>query len=432
MLPAAATRPNIVLILADDLGFGDLGCYGQQKIRTPNIDRLAKEGMLFRQAYSGSTVCAPSRCTLMTGMHTGHSHVRGNMPKGGELPLRPQDTTVAELLQRSGYHTGLFGKWGLGRLGSSGYPLRKGFDEFFGFFSQTAAHNAFPEHMLDGEGEYHLLGNMGTQRKEYGPELAHQRALDFLSRQKKEKPFFLHYTSIIPHANNELGRDTPNGMEAPDLGPYANESWPIVEKTFAGAMHALDRQVGEILTALQKQGMDQNTLVLFTSDNGPHREGRHDADFFDSNGPLRGTKRDLHEGGIRVPALARWPGTIAPGSTSEHRWCFYDFLPTACDLAGLPAPKQTDGISFQQALLGRKNREHDYLYWEFHESGFFQALRIGDWKAVKDRNGAIEIYDLKSDIGEQRDLALEQPRLVAKTKDLFASARTKHEIWPGQ
>ena len=317
LTPAASTaqpapRPNIILILADDLGYGDLGCYGQTRIQTPNLDRMAAEGIRFTSAYAGSTVCAPSRCSLMTGLHTGHARTRGN--RSPDLPLRPEDVTVTEVLKQAGYRTALFGKWSLGELGSSGYPTRKGFDEWFGFFSQLHAHNYYPEHLLDGESAWLCRGNMGMQRRDYAPDLFTERALRFLEKQNRATPFFLHLCYTVPHANNEMGRDTGDGMEVPSYGPYANRPWPQPEKGFAAMITRMDADIGRILAALKRRGLDENTLVIFTSDNGPHREGGHDPRFFESSGPLRGIKRDLYEGGIRVPMIARWPARIRGGA----------------------------------------------------------------------------------------------------------------------
>jgi len=428
-LTSAQTRkPNILLILADDLGYGNLGSYGQKQIATPHLDRLASEGMRFTQAYAGSTVCAPSRCCLMTGYHTGHARTRGN--KNPDLPLRPSDLTVTEILRNAGYRTGLIGKWSLGGLGSTGYPLRKGFEDWFGFFSQTHAHNYYPEHLLDGDSAVLLRGNMGTQRKDYAHDLFVARALDFL-RKRDGRPFFLKLALTIPHADNELGRDTGNGMPVPSYEPYAERDWPAPDKGFAAMVTRMDAGIGKILDLLRDTGQDGNTLILFSSDNGPHREGGHNPDFFDDNGPLRGIKRDLFEGGIRVPFLARWTGRIKPGSVSSHVLAFWDFLPTACEAAGVAPPKGIDGISFLPTLLGRPQRPHDSLYWEFHERGFQQAVRWGEWKAVKPGPGKpVELYDLGKDLGETANLAHAHPDLVRKAEELMKRSRTESEEWP--
>jgi arylsulfatase A-like enzyme len=420
--------PNIVFILADDLGYGDLGCYGQKRIQTPNLDRMASEGIRFTQAYAGSTVCAPSRCALMTGLHMGHAWVRGN--RYPDLPLRPQDYTVTEVLKYAGYITGLFGKWSLGGLGTTGYPTVKGFDEWFGYFSQTHAHNYYPEHLLEGNREYLLRGNFGAKRTEYAHDLFTQRAVDFIQRHK-DRPFFLHVCYTIPHANNEWGRDTGNGMEVPDDAPYSGTDWPQPEKNFAAMITRMDRDVGAILTQLRDSGVDEDTIVFFSSDNGPHKEGGHDPEFFDSNGPLRGIKRDLYEGGIRVPMIVRWPGKIQPGRVSDYVWAFWDFLPTAAELAGVAPPRDIDGLSVAAELLGRPQREHEYLYWEFHERGFSQAVRRGRWKAVRaGKSGKTELYDLGEDPGEIRDVSARHPELVADMESWFVKARTESVHWP--
>ena len=413
---------NIVFILADDLGYGDLGCYGQAVIATPHLDHLAGEGMRFTQSYAGSTVCAPSRCCLMTGMHTGHARIRGNGP---DVPLRPEDRTIPELLKTAGYRTGMFGKWSLGAIHTTGYPTRKGFDEWFGFFSQTQAHTYYPEILLDGEKDVIVRGNFGRNRKtDYAPDLFRERALKFLDK-SKPGPFFLYYPVTIPHANNELGAETGNGLEVPEDAPYSSKDWPQVEKNFAAMVTRMDRDIGLLLQKLKDTGADKNTLVLFSSDNGPHKEGGHSPDFFHSSGPLRGIKRALYDGGIRVPLIARWPGRIKPGSTSDHVCAFWDYLPTLAEAAGVAAPRGIDGISFLPALLGRPQQKHEYLYWEFHEGGFVQAVRSGDWKLV-----GKELFDLKNDIGEKINLAAQHPDIAAKLAQYMASARTDSADFP--
>ena len=427
-----SAKPNIIFVLADDLGYGDLGCFGQQKIKTPNLDALAASGIRFTHAYAGSTVCAPSRCCLHTGKHTGHTRVRGNIKIPGEVPLEPGDVTVAKVLKKAGYRTGIFGKWALGLLGSPGYPLDQGFDEWFGFFSQSHAHNYYPEHLLDGRGSLQLTGNSGTQKKDYAPDVIHRRALAFLRKQTAAQPFFLYLPTTIPHANNELGRDTQNGQEVPEDAPYSGQGWPQVEKNFAAMVTHLDTQVGELMAVLREKGMEKNTLVIFTSDNGPHKEGGHNSDFFDSNGPLRGTKRDLYDGGIRVPAMAAWPGRIRAGQTSDQPWAFWDFLPTAAELAGAPVPADIDGVSLVPTLLGQgSQRQHEYFYWEFHEGGFTQAIRMGQWKAVRLKGKTeVELYDVTADGGEARNVAVEQPELCRKVLALMKAARTEHPLFP--
>ncbi|GIU79259.1 MAG: N-acetylgalactosamine-6-sulfatase [Bryobacteraceae bacterium] len=427
--PPAAPRPNIVLILADDLGYGDLGCYGQTRIHTPNLDRMAAEGIRFTSAYAGSTVCAPSRCSLMTGLHTGHARTRGN--RSPDLPLRPTDITVTEILKSAGYRTALFGKWSLGELGSTGYPTRKGFDEWFGYFSQLHAHNYYPEHLLDGETAYLCRGNMGLQRGDYAPDLFTRRAIQFIEKQNASNPFFLHLCYTAPHANNEMGRDSGDGMEVPSYGPYENRPWPRPEKGFAAMITRMDSDIGRIMAALRRKGLDDNTLVLFTSDNGPHKEGGHSPSFFESSGPLRGIKRDLTEGGIRVPAIARWPARIRAGRTVDFPWAFWDVLPTFAELAGAPAPSGLDGMSIVPTLLGQAQKPHDYLYWEFHEGGFSQAVRMGPWKGIrKGPDGPIELYNLDEDLHESRNLAGARPAIVQEIARLMREARTESEFWP--
>jgi arylsulfatase A-like enzyme len=424
---AQTQRPNIVFLLADDLGYGDLSSYGQKQIATPNLDKLAAEGLRFTQAYSGSTVCAPSRCCLFTGKHTGHALIRGN--GATELGLSKGDTIIPEVLKRAGYQNGIFGKWALGGMGTSGYPLDKGFDEFAGFFSQLAAHNYYPEHISDGRGVLILKGNMGTQKKDYATDYFAQRALDFV--RKATEPFFLYWPTVIPHANNEMGRDTGNGMDVPSDKPYSDKPWPQVEKNFAAMVTRMDADLGRLMALLKETGKDKNTLIIFSSDNGPHREGGHDPNFFDSNGPLRGIKRDLYEGGIRVPFIAHWPGKIKPG-VSEQPIAFWDMLPTLAEVAGQPAPAGIDGISFLPTLLGRGvQKQHEYFYWEFHERGFAQAVRMGQWKAVRlSGKSDVELYDLSQDIGETKNVAAVNPAIAKKLLAYMAVARTESKEFP--
>jgi len=430
--PAA---PNIIFILADDLGYGDLGCYGQKQIRTPNIDRLAAEGMRFTQCYAGSTVCAPSRCCLMTALHTGHGRVRGN----ALVPLQAEDKTVAEVLKGAGYTTALVGKWGLGEPGSSGIPTKKGFDAFFGYLNQVHAHNYYPDYLWRDQQKVPLEGNVvekgvAVKRAKYSHDLFTEEALAFVDK-NKSKPFFLYLAYTIPHANNEAGK---NGMEVPDDAPYTDKDWPPAQKNHAAMITRLDRDVGRLLKQLKDLGLDDKTLVLFSSDNGPHKEGGADPKFFASSGPLRGFKRDLTEGGIRVPFIARWSGHVQAGSTSDLVCAFWDFLPTAAELAGTSAPDKLDGLSIVPTLLGEKRagrpqKTHDFLYWEFHERGFDQAVRMGDWKYIcrpyaKDRPA--ELYNLKDDLGETRNVAGQHEDVVARMEAYLKEARTESKDWP--
>jgi arylsulfatase A len=410
-------KPNIIFILADDLGYGDLGCYGQQQIRTPRIDQMAKEGVRFTDCYAGAPVCAPSRCTLMTGQHTGHCWVRGNTSRATNerVPLRPEDTTVAQLLKDAGYATGVVGKWGLGEPGTTGTPNRKGFDYWFGYLNQARAHEYYTDYLWRNEEKVNLPP--GT----YSHDLFTEEALDFI-RREKDKPFFLYVAYTIPHAE----------IEVPSEYPYSDEPWSENDRKFAAMITRMDGDVGRMMGLLKRLGIDDNTIVFFTSDNGAHSEGGHDARTFESSGPLHGIKRDMYEGGIRVPTIVRWPDKIAPGRTSSQPWAFWDFLPTAAEIAGAKPPNGIDGISMLPAILGRKQKhDHEYLYWEFHEGGFKQALRFGNWKAVRDKQGQpIELYDLKTDLGEQHDLSAQHPDLVKKAEELMKSAHVPSKDWP--
>ncbi len=421
-------KPNIIFVLADDLGYGDLSCYGQKRFTTPNIDKLAVEGMRFTQVYAGNTVCAPSRCALMTGLHTGHTLVRGNKPDGG-MPLRPQDLTVAETLKQANYVTGGFGKWGLGVEGTTGHPNRKGFDEWFGYLDQTHAHSYYTDHLYKNS-EKVLLD--GTQ---YSHDLIVDAAFEFIKK-NKDNPFFLYFSLTIPHASLEVPDDSLKKYLGkypekpfPGGGTYTKQETP--RAAFAAMIDRFDQSVGRMMTLLKELGLDESTIVFFTSDNGPHREGGGDPDFFNSSGPLRGIKRDLYEGGIRAPMIVRWPNRIRAGTVSKRVWAFWDFLPTAAAIAGANAPKKIDGISLLPTLLGKEQRHHDYLYWEFFERGFQQAIRVKNWKAVRLEAGKpVELYDLDEDIGEQNNVAAKHPDVVAHIEKLLKAARTDSEGWP--
>jgi len=446
LFAADASRPNIVFILADDLGYGDVGCYGQKRIQTPNIDRLATEGLRFTDFYAGCTVCAPSRCVLMTGYHTGHAHIRGNA--GRERPeiqvLRDSDVTVAEVLKKAGYATALCGKWGLGDEGTIGTPNKQGFDYFFGYFNQFHAHNYYPAYLIKNEARYPLKNvvpgegpfgsGVATKQVEYSADLITAEALKWVE-QHKDGPFFLYYSPTLPHANNEGGK---NGMEVPDHGQYATTDWPPQQKAHAAMISRMDADVGRLMELIKKLGIDNNTLVFFSSDNGPHREGGNDPDFNDSNGPLQGIKRDLTEGGIRVPFIARWPGKIAPG-VSHFVGGFQDMMPTVAELAnaGAGVPKDIDGLSIVPTLVGEssKQKQHEYLYWTFYERGGGQAIRAGNWKAVQQpRDSAVRLYNLSSDLGEEHDVGAQNSDVVAKLKGMMKAAYTLHPNWkmPGE
>ncbi len=421
----AAPRPNIILVLADDLGYGGLGCYGSVRVATPRLDRLAAEGIRFRQFYSGSTVCAPARCCLMTGRHTGRARIRGN----GRVPLLPEDRTVAKVLRDAGYATGIVGKWGLGEEGTPGIPNRQGFDEWFGFLNQVHAHNYYPEFLWRNTQMVSMPGNLGGQRGQYAHDRFTEEALAFVERHR-DRPFFLYLACTIPHANNERCRDTGNGMEVPDFGAYADRDWTEPQKGYAAMIERLDRDVGRLVDRLGELGIDRRTLVLFTSDNGPHVEGGYDPAFFQAAGGLRGHKRDLYEGGIRVPMIAWWPGTAPAGTVSDHVWAMWDFLPVAAELAGAEIPAGLDGLPMASLLQGRPAPEHEYLYWEFHERGFHQAVRAGHFKAVRHNLGGIELYDLAADPAETTDLAGRHPETVARMAAWMTQARTDSPDWP--
>lgn len=432
-------RPNIIFILADDLGYGDLGCYGQTQIKTPNIDKLAAEGIRFTSCYAGSTVCAPSRCALMTGLHTGHAAIRGN----AAVALQPSDITVAEILKTAGYHTGLIGKWGLGDQDTTGIPPKKGFDEFVGYLNQAHAHDYYTDHLWHYDvnrpplnGRQELPENAGGRKQLYTPDLFAMAATNFIRINKaapgQGQPFFLYLATIVPHANDEEGKRSGNGMQVPTDAPYSKESWPQVEKNKAAMITRLDDDIGALMKRLNEMKLDDNTIVFFTSDNGPHKEGGVDPNFFKSSGPLRGIKRDLYEGGIRVPMIVRWPGMIKPGQVSDQVWAFWDVLPTLAALVHAKVPDHLDGISMLPAILGQtQTNQHAFLYWEFHEHGFQQAVRMGDWKAIRLEPGKpLELYDLSRDLGEKNNVADQNPEVVAKIEEYLKTARTTSDKWP--
>src|SRR5215207_5405986 len=400
---------------------------GQRFIRTPNLDRMAREGVRFTDAYAPSPVCAPSRASLMTGLHQGHARVRGNMGRNNErVPLKEEDVTVAEVLKRAGYRTGVVGKWGLGEPGTTGVPGRQGFDYFYGYLNQTHAHDYHPEYLWQNDERVTLKG--GT----YSHDLLTREALAFV-RRGGESPFFLYLAYTLPHANNELTRKTGNGMEVPSDAPYSRESWSPPQRNYAAMVSRLDADVGELIRLLKEMDIDRETVVIFTSDNGPQGrdEGGYDQTLFDSNGPFRGLKRELYEGGIRVPLVVRWPGRVRAGATSAYPVTLCDLLPTAAALAGARAPDATDGVSLRSLLLGGGAPRRGPLYWEFHEGGFVQAVRMGSWKAVrKGVGGRVELYDLKADVGETRDVAARHPALVRRAEEVMRREHVESEDWP--
>jgi arylsulfatase A-like enzyme len=421
-----ARQPNIILILADDLGYGDIGAFGQKFIRTPNLDKLAKDGIKFTNFYAGAPVCAPSRASLMTGKHQGHAVIRGNNnDKGERVPLRPADTTIAEVLKAAGYRTGIVGKWGLGEPETTGIPNRKGFDYFFGYLNQNHAHNYFPEYLWRNQEKVNL------PKGAYSADLFAAEALDFVKRER-ENPFFLYLAVTLPHADNELNRKTGNGMEIPSDAPYSGENWTPQQKNYAAMVTRLDDEVGKLRDLLKQLKIDDHTIVIFTSDNGPQdkSEGGYDQTLFQSNGSLRGLKRELYEGGIREPLIIFWKNKIKPNQRSEKVWTQIDFLPTFAELAGTKFAGETDGISMAQVLYGKNAPAHEYLYWEFHEGGFAQAVRVRNWKGVrKGLNGKIELYDLQKDVKETTDLSAKYPKIVARIAEIMKREHVESENW---
>jgi arylsulfatase A len=435
------SRPNILLIQADDLGYGDLSAYGQSRFSTPSLDRLAREGIRFTEYYAGSTVCAPSRTALMTGMHTGHAWIRGN----GDIPLRPEDVTIAEVLRDAGYRTAVIGKWGLGSPGSTGMPDRQGFDHAFGFLDHRHAHRQYTDHLWRN-GERAPI----DLERDYVNDLFTQDTAAFI-QQSDPRPFFVYLNYTVPHAELRAPEDSmaahrghfpekpfenqkadarPTGA-SPELPSLGYRSQPTPYAAFVAMITRMDRDIGRLTDLLRTRGIERNTLVLFVSDNGPHQEGGADPVFFKSSGPLRGIKRDLYEGGIRVPAIASWPGTIPAGRVSNHPWSHWDMLPTLGDVAMAKTPPGIDGLSMARALRSESQRPHDFLYWEFHERGFQQAVRMGGWKAIRlKKDSPLELYNLVSDPGEQRDVAAGNPKIVARIEEYLKTARTESERWP--
>lgn len=442
-------QPNIIYILADDMGYGDLSCYGQSRFSTPNIDRLADEGIRFVNHYAGSTVCAPSRGTLMTGKHTGHAFSRGN--KGvpgnkGDFPLEGSEVTVAEMLKDAGYVTGMFGKWGLGYSGSEGDPNKQGFDEFYGFLSQALAHNYYPYHLWHNQQKVELPGNAGQNTEQYAPSLIHEQVMNFLEA-NKDTTFFLYYPTTIPHAElfapeeymekyrgkflpekEYAGKDSGKGYKS---GGYGSQKES--HAAFAAMINLLDDQVGEIIDKVKELGIAENTIIIFSSDNGPHAEGGADPEYFNSGGGLRGIKRDLYEGGVRVPMIVRWPGVVEPGRESNHISAFWDVLPTLAEITGQEVSQAIDGLSFLPELQGKEQPAHDHLYWEFHERGGKQAVRKGNWKAVRlnvhdDYAGTpVELYNLENDPAETTNVADEYPEIAKEMLELIKASHSPSE-----
>jgi|Deesub1362B_J571_1020462.scaffolds.fasta_scaffold01224_2 arylsulfatase len=470
----AAAKPNIVFILADDLGYAELGCYGQEIIQTPNLDQLAAEGMRFTQHYAGSPVCAPSRCSLLTGKHTGHAYIRANdeMPERGDVwhdpalegqrPIPEGMATVATYLKQAGYATACIGKWGLGGPGSPGHPNRHGFDLFFGYLCQRQAHNHYPDHLWRNEEKVVLEGNpyffphqkfpkdkdpddpenyRAYRGEQYAPDLMADEAIRFI-RENRNRPFFLYFATTLPHLALQAPEEVVELYRGkfPDT-PYLGDRGYLPNRTpratYAAMITRMDQHVGRIVQEIERLGLSENTLIVFSSDNGTTYTGGVDYRFFRSVGPLRGLKGSLYEGGIRVPMIARWKEKIHPGTVSEEPTAFWDFLPTFCELAGVTPPADTDGISLLPILFGKKEyRRHEYLYWEFPSYGGQQAVRIGDWKGVrrglkrKDTDTRIQLYNLKEDIGETTNVAERHPEVVARIKEIMVNARVESDLFP--
>lgn len=443
---AAPDKPNLIWIMADDLGWGEIGCYGQKVIQTPRIDAMAEEGLKLTHFYAGATICAPSRSVLMTGQHHGHTRVRGNAgPERQEAQaLLPEDTTVADVLQKAGYRTALIGKWGLGNFGlaGAGLPWKHGFDEFFGYLSQGHAHNHYTDFLWRNEEKVSLPNKVraltdygkgiAIEGKVYTDDLFAEESLKFVEA-NQDRPFFLYWSMVVPHANNELAKETGDGAEVPDYGPYADKDWPNPDKGHAAMITRLDGYVGLMLDLLNKLDLAKNTLVIFTSDNGPHKESHQDMTRFRPSGPFTGIKRDLTDGGIRVPFVAWWPGVVKP-SVSDQVAYFGDWFPTAAELAGAEIPDNLDAVSLVPLLKGdvEKQKSHEFLYWEHQGREFMQAaLYEGRWKGI--RTGApdapVVLHDLQFDVAEKIDVAAKNPEIAEKIGTYLQSARTPLETW---
>ena len=449
--PTHRETPNIIFIYADDLGYGDLGSYGQQDIKTPHLDKMAEEGMLFTQAYAGHTVCAPSRSALLTGLHTGRTQIRGNMSRvsGERVPLPDTAVTVADILGQKGYTNGLFGKWGLGEAKTEGIPTRQGFHEFYGFLNQTRAHGYCADMLWYNEEIVFIPENSAMRCGLHNAEWYQKKLLDFIV-DNRENPFFIYYATQLPHSElRSTERDLQQyideeGESIFEEVPYYGGRGPtdIPFATYAAMVSQLDRHVGEIIDLLEKEGLSDNTLIIFTSDNGPHRSGGYDPDYFNSSGGLRGEKRDLYEGGIRVPMIAKWPGKIEAGSVSDYLWAAWDLMPTVAELAGAESivPDYIDGISAVPVLMGQVMERPNEIYYENNgETGQVQvfgdmgvSVRKGRWKAITNVSllDDLELYDLDQDPRETKNLAYEYPEKVRELKKIIIESRTNSKDWP--
>lgn len=443
----AQQKPNVIFILADDMGYGDLGSYGQKLIETPNIDKLASGGIRFTQFYAGTSVCAPSRASLMTGLHTGHTPIRGNyeIKPEGQLPLPDSAYIMPEMFKSVGYKTGVFGKWGMGFPGSEGDPVKQGVDQFYGYNCQRQSHNFFPDHLWNNLNRVDLA-NSPTNLQYYAPELIQKEAMFFME-QNKSNPFFMYLAYTLPHAALQLPEGDQtfehykkkfNEQPKPiknvwDGTGYQPQAYP--HAAYAAMVTKLDNYVGEVVKKLKALGLTENTLIVFASDNGPHKEGGNDPAFFKSSGGLKGIKRQLSEGGIREPVIVNWPGKIKP-KVSDQIGAFWDFMPTFAELAGAKELKTTDGLSILPTLLNEgKQKQHDFLYWEFHEDGGRQAVRMGKWKAIKEDvkknpSSPIALYDLTNDPKELNDLSIKYPEVVKKMEAILLKSHVEHKDFP--
>ena len=441
--PAATAKPNIIYLLADDLGYNELGCYGQKWIKTPHIDALAAEGMRFTQHYSGAPVCAPSRCVLLTGKHSGHAYIRNNgeVQPEGQRPIPDATVTVAELLKKRGYATAAIGKWGLGPPGSEGDPNRQGFDLFFGYNCQRHAHNHYPRYLWRNDNRVKLDGNTRSLTgKQFSQDLFTREALSFI-KQNKDGPFFLYMPFAIPHLSIQVPTESlaqyKGKIPEADYKHRGYLKHPFPRAGYAAMISHMDRDVGKIMALVKELGLDEDTLVMFSSDNGPtfNRLGGSDSDFFESAKPFSGLKGSVHEGGIRVPLVARWPGRIKPGTTSDHISAFWDVLPTLCEVSGAKPPADIDGISFAPTLLGAgRQKNHEYLYWEFAAYSGQQAVRMGKWKALRKGmfrgNMHVHLYDLETDVAEKHDVSEKHPDVVARIKRIMAASHVPSKMFP--
>ena len=434
---AGASDPNIIFIMADDLGYGEIGCFGQTKIKTPHLDRMAAQGMRCTQVYSGSTVCAPTRCCLMTGLHTGHARVRGNAGINGRVPLEPEDVTVAEVLRNAGYRTGIVGKWGLGEPGTAGIPNDQGFDFWFGYLNQGKAHFYYPPFLWKNRERMDLRQNADGKKGVYSHDLMTDEALAFVQRNRKG-PFFLYVAYTIPHAEIVVPEDSLKEYrgrfpETPYPGAHYGAQ-PEPNAALAGMVTRMDRDIGRLFELLKELKLDENTIVFFTSDNGPVSVGGRDHKFFSAAGSLRGQKGNLFEGGIRVPTIVRWPGHIQPGTVSDAVWAHWDVLPTCAEIAGVEPPRNIDGVSILPTLIGKDQPKLDdrFLYWEYgRNKQFTQAVRKGDWKALRiGLDGPVALYNLKTDVAETTDIASQNPNVVAQMKKYLTTARTESKNFP--